>query len=91
MFRAVVLIVVATLATGLAASAESARQPSSAKNPLGTGTDKERAACAQDVVKNCGHELDVNINDTEAILSCLQRNRSQTTAECRAVLENHGL
>jgi hypothetical protein len=61
------------------------------KNPLGTGSDKERVACAQDVVKYCGHELDVNINDTQAILRCLQRNRSQITVECGAVLENHGL
>jgi hypothetical protein len=91
MFRAAVLIVAATLATGWAAFAESTRQPASAKNPLGTGSDKERVACAQDVVKYCGHELDVNINDTQAILRCLQRNRSQITVECGAVLENHGL
>jgi hypothetical protein len=91
MFRAAVLIVAATLATGLAASAESTRQSPPAKNPLGTGSDKERAACAQNVVKYCGHELDVNVNDTHAILRCLQRNRSQITVECGAVLENHGL
>ena len=90
MFRMAVFVVAAMLATGWAAAADSPKQPP-AKNSLGAGTQKERAACAQDVVKYCGHELDVNINDTQAILSCLQRNRSQITVECGAVLENHGL
>jgi hypothetical protein len=90
MYRTTVLIVAATLATGWAAFGESPPQPPG-KNPLGTGNDKERAACAPDVVKYCGHELDVNVNDTQAILSCLQKNRSEISAECRAVLENRGL
>ena len=90
MYRTTVLIVAATLATGWAAFGGSPPQPPG-KNPLGTGNDKERAACAPDVVKYCGHELDVNVNDTQAILSCLQKNRSEISAECRAVLENRGL
>ena len=90
MFRTTVLIVAVTLATGWAAFGESPPQPPG-KNTLGTGNDKERAACAPDVVKYCGHELDVNVNDIQAILSCLQKNRSKISLECHTVLDNHDL
>jgi hypothetical protein len=31
------------------------------------------------------------VNDIQAILSCLQKNRSKISLECHTVLDNHGL
>ena len=59
-------------------------------DPLGSGTKKEREACAPDTVKLCKHELDVNASDTAAILKCLQRNREKISTRCQAVLQDHG-
>jgi hypothetical protein len=59
-------------------------------DPLGSGTKKEREACAPDTVKLCKHELDVNASDTAAILKCLQRNREKLSTRCQAVLQDHG-
>ena len=80
------------LTAGLAALADSSLppQPPPVTNPLGSGDEKERAACAPDVVKYCKHELDVNANDVLAILGCLQTNRPKISAACRTVLANHG-
>jgi len=58
-------------------------------DPLGSGTKKEREACAPDTVKLCKHELDVNAADTAAILKCLQR-REKISTRCQAVLQDHG-
>jgi len=92
MRRMSVFAIVFALTAGSAAFAESSLppQPPPVKNPLGSGDEKERAACAPDVVKYCKHELDVNAEDTLAILGCLQTNRPKISAACRTVLANHG-
>jgi hypothetical protein len=64
--------------------------PPAIADPLGSGTKKEREACAPDTVKLCKHELDVNASDTAAILKCLQRNREKIGTRCQAVLQDHG-
>ena len=52
------------------------------------GTPKERAACRPDVRRFC-QALKPG-SDAFDFLACLQDNRSQLRAACRAVLENHG-
>jgi hypothetical protein len=91
MRRSCVFAIALVLIGGSAALADSLPpQPPPVANPLGTGDEKERAACAPDVVKYCKHELDANANDTLAILGCLQTNRPKISAACKTVLANHG-
>jgi hypothetical protein len=92
MRRRCVLAIAFVLTAGSAAVADSSLppQPPPVSNPLGTGDEKERQACAPDVVKYCKHELDTNANDTLAILGCLQTNRPKISAACKTVLANHG-
>jgi len=92
MLRTSIFAIALTLTTGSAVLADSTLppQPPPVKNSLGSGDEKERAACAPDVVKYCKHELDVNAQDTLAILGCLQTNRPKISPGCRTVLENHG-
>jgi hypothetical protein len=91
MRRRCVFAIALVLIGGSAALADSLPpQPPPVANPLGTGDEKERAACAPDVVKYCKHELDANANDTLAILGCLQTNRPKISAACKTVLANHG-
>jgi len=91
MLRTCVLAIALALTAGSAVLADSALppQPPPVANPLG-GDEKERAACAPDVVKYCKRELDTNANDTLAILGCLQTNRPKISPACRTVLANHG-
>ncbi len=65
-------------------------QPAPPANPMLEGNQQERQACAPDVVKYCQHQLNVNAQDTLAILNCLQTNRPNISAACRTVLANHG-
>lgn len=65
-------------------------QPAPPANPMLEGSQQERQACAPDVVKYCQHQLDVNAQDTLAILNCLQTNKPKISAACRTVLINHG-
>jgi hypothetical protein len=50
------------------------------------GTPEERAACAPDVHKFCGSDL----QDTMRVLACLQANRPKISAACNRVLVSHG-
>jgi hypothetical protein len=92
MLRTCVFAIALVLTAASAALADSnlPPQPPPVANPLGSGDEKERAACAPDVVKYCKHELDVNSNDVLAILGCLQSNRPKISPACRTVLANHG-
>jgi cysteine rich repeat protein len=80
MYRTWFFLIALALPAGSAAIAD----------PLSNGTKEERAACAPEAVKFCKHELDVNASDNAAILKCLQRNRQKISAQCQAVLKNHG-
>ena len=51
-----------------------------------SGTPEERAACAPDVHKFCGSDL----QDTMRVLACLQANRPKISAACNRVLVSHG-
>jgi hypothetical protein len=91
MRRRCVFAIALMLIGGSAAFADSLPpQPPPVANPLGSGDEKERQACAPDVVKYCKHELDTNANDTLAILGCLQTNRPKISTACKTVLANHG-
>ncbi len=92
MLRSCVFAIAFVLTAGSAALADSTLppQPPPVANPLGSGDEKERAACAPDVVKYCKRELDTNAEDTLAILGCLQTNRPKISAACKTVLNNHG-
>ena len=71
-----------------AAAAQSPPPPPA--NPLGLGTDKERKACAPDVVKYCGEFIKDNAPpDVFEIQGCLITNRAKISAACREVLDNH--
>jgi hypothetical protein len=54
--------------------------------PMPQGTPEERAACAPDVHKFCGSDL----QDTMRVLACLQANRPKISAGCNRVLVSHG-
>jgi hypothetical protein len=72
------------------AQAQLPAQPPPVSNPLGLGTDKERAACAPDVVKYCKEFLKDDAQpDVFAILGCLQTNRARISVACRQVIDNH--
>lgn len=79
---------IALLLTAAAAQAQSPPPPPA--NPLGLGTDKERKACAPDVVKYCGEFIKDNAPpDVFEIQGCLITNRAKISAACREVLDNH--
>jgi len=54
--------------------------------PMPQGTPEERAACAPDVHKFCGSDL----QDTMRVLACLQANRPKISPACNRVLVSHG-
>ena len=54
--------------------------------PMPQGTPEERAACAPDVHKFCGSDL----QDTMRVLACLQANRPKISTACNRVLVSHG-
>ncbi len=73
-----------------AATAQAQPPPPPPANPLGLGTDKERKACAPDVVKYCGEFIKDNAPpDVFEIQGCLLGNRPKISAACREVLDNH--
>ena len=73
-----------------AAAAQAQSPPPPAANPLGLGTEKERKACAPDVVKYCGEFIKDNAPpDVFEIQGCLLSNRLKISAACREVLDNH--
>jgi hypothetical protein len=93
MRRRCVFAIALVLIGGSAALADSLPpQPPPVANPLGTGDEKERAACAPDVVKYCKHELDANANAGDPRLPadqpakdqrCLQNGAEQSRAVSR--------
>jgi hypothetical protein len=88
MLRTVCMIAL-LLGAAVAAQAQSPPQPPAA-NPLGLGTEKERKACAPDVVKYCGEFIKDNAPpDVFEIQGCLLSNRPKISAACRDVLDNH--
>ena len=91
MFRTFCWTIAVLLTAATAAQAQSPTQPPPVANPLGLGTEKERAACAPDAVKYCGELIkDNEPPDVFAITGCLQSNRPKITAACRQVLDNRG-
>ena len=93
MRRRCVFAIALVLTAGSAALADSSLplQPPPVANPLGTGDEKERAACAPDVVKYCKELIkDDNNSDVFAILNCLQTHRSRISKPCGQVLASHG-
>jgi len=67
------------------------KQPPPVANPLGQGTEEERAACHPDVMLYCKSLVqDDDQADVFAILSCLQANRPRISQACRTVLASHG-
>jgi hypothetical protein len=91
MLRTGVLTIALSLIAGTAVFGQLPPQPPPVANPLGQGTERERAACHPDVMRYC-REL-VRDNDQEdvfAILSCLQTNRTRISGACRQVLADHG-
>jgi hypothetical protein len=64
-------------------------QQSSAQ-PIGQGSQQERAACRQDVRRFCQAELQKNPDDTLIITGCLQANRTKISRTCRNALASNG-
>lgn len=90
MLRTFFCTIALLLTAAAAAQAQSPPQPPPAANPLGLGTEKERKACAPDVVKYCGEFIKDNAQpDVFEIQGCLLSNRSKISAACREVLDNH--
>jgi hypothetical protein len=90
MYRPTALIFGFVLLAGTSAFAQFPAQPPSPASPLGQANEQERAACHPDVVKFCQAQLAANADDVLGILGCLQKNRSNISATCRAVLASHG-
>jgi hypothetical protein len=81
----------AFLTAGSVVLAQVPPQPPPVANPLGQGSDQERAACHPDVMKYCRQLVkDDDQSDVFAILSCLQTNRTRISAPCQQVLAGHG-
>jgi hypothetical protein len=90
MVRTFVFTIAVLLTVAPAAQAQLPPQPPPVSNPLGLGTEKERQACAPDVVKYCKEFLKDDAQpDVFAILGCLQTNRPKISAACRQVIDNH--
>jgi hypothetical protein len=58
--------------------------------PIGQGSEQERAACRQDVRRFCQAELQRNPEDMLSITGCLQANRVKISRNCRNTLASHG-
>jgi hypothetical protein len=54
-----------------------------------SGTTEQQDACRPDVRRFC-HQIRADAGDG-AFLACLQSNRARLSANCRAVLESHGM
>jgi hypothetical protein len=93
MRRLTFFVMAFSVAASAAALAQSPGQRPPGHPPAyGQGTDRERAACASDVVRFCGRLLKDNQDpDVLAIVDCLQTNRPKISAACRAVLDGHGV
>ena len=90
MLRTFVFTIVFLLTAKTVVLAQLPRQPPPVANPLGLGTEKERKACAPDVVKYCGEFIKDNAQpDVFEIQGCLLTNRPKISAACRQVLDNH--
>jgi len=92
MLRIPMLTIIATLAAGNAALAQSLPpQPPPVANPMmGQGNEQERAACHPDVMRYCRELIKDNQDDVFSILGCLQTNRERISNACRTVLASHG-
>jgi len=91
MVRMFVFTAAAFLTAGSVVLAQVPPQPPPVANPLGQGSDQERAACHPDVMKYCRQLVkDDDQSDVFAILSCLQTNRTRISAPCQQVLAGHG-
>jgi hypothetical protein len=90
MLRTLFCTIALLLTAETAAQAQLPPQPPPVANPLGLGTEKERKACAPDVVKYCGEFIKDNAPpDVFEIQGCLLTNRLKISAACREVLDNH--
>jgi len=90
MLRTFVFTIVFLLTAKTVVLAQLPPQPPLVANPLGLGTEKERKACAPDVVKYCGEFIKDNAQpDVFEIQGCLLTNRPKISAACRQVLDNH--
>lgn len=58
--------------------------------PMGQGSEQERAACRHDVRRFCQAELQRNPGDVLGITGCLQANRGRISRTCRNALASHG-
>jgi hypothetical protein len=92
MHRMFVFATAALLIAGTVARAQTLPpQPPPVANPLGQGTEQERAACHPDVMRFCRQLVRDNDNaDIFAILDCLQTNRTRISGPCQQVLASHG-
>jgi len=92
MLRIPMLTIIAMLAAGSAALAQSLPpQPPPVANPMmGQGNEQERAACHPDVMRYCRELIKDNQDDVFSILGCLQTNRERISNACRTVLASHG-
>jgi len=91
MLRVFVFATAVSLSAGTAVLAQLPPQPPPVANPLGQGTEQERAACHPDVMKFCRQLLRDNEDaDVFAILDCLQTNRNRISGACQQVLASHG-
>jgi hypothetical protein len=87
MFRKVALLTAALAVWVMPALAQSPLPPLPFPPlPMPQGSPEERAACAPDVHKFCGSDL----QDTMRVLACLQANRPKISAACNRVLVSHG-
>jgi len=90
MVRMFVFTAAALLTAGSVVLAQLPPQPPPVANPLGQGSEQERAACHPDVMKYCRQLVKDNDSDVFAILSCLQTNRTRISVPCQQVLAGHG-
>jgi len=90
MVRMFVFTAAALLTAGSVVFAQLPPQPPPVANPLGQGSEQERAACHPDVMKYCRQLVKDNDSDVFAFLSCLQTNRTRISVPCQQVLAGHG-
>jgi hypothetical protein len=89
MIRISVVSIALTLGPGFAFAQQLPPQPPPVAS-MGQGNQQERTACHPDVSRFCQTELQINPNDTLAILACLQANRPKISRACQQVLASHG-